>query len=854
MFQLKQIYKLFVLMSISLLFIGCGNDDSFPIEQSSVGLYPLAVKQIPYEESENSSLSGNILVKQFNDENNITLKVERINLDSENTTIASIQAPLYTDTIALNDNILVVIYAEYDSASDNFLPKFNTYKIEDNDTITQLGTTLINTEINGSLPWNIEVRKTFFKDDLLAISFSSLYNGFDLYSVMLYSKDDNNTFHYLQTLTSDNDETDETRFGYDSIDKSENFIVVSEICKVNIYTQDTNSSLFVPTDSYTFDENYCRLSLKMSQNHLFASSSLRGEDPQYRLFRLGSNGEIIKSEDISYLTRAPSLVIKNLAFIPNDTGFSVYTISDTNDSNSLVKSRDINLSYYPNVVIDGHDTFLTVNRYYNLYMDFFEDYPQDRLYILSDTNTTQYLDEGNIYPFYKIAASTIHEPITYSLSGDDSDYFEIVENAIVPKEALNYENPIDMDANNIYEITLNLRDRQGHEKSLDFHVHLENKDYVTKAVTYSDDHNTSSLFFGSPLYLRDGYLVVGSRIGLSLFDVRDDNLTQLATSKIDSIQDYIFIRSLAKINNTILSGFSSYDINDTISSAGGVGIYGYEDGNNTLNFKNMLLSPTPTENGLFGYKILVDNNTTLISEPGTYSTYHYQSTGKIYIYNSDENATFTLQQTLQDPDEEESNAFGTSMSMDGNYLIVGAPGSNAWAGKAYLYKKDANGSMQYLETLLPSGNDTVDFGKTVALSGSYFVISAYSGVNGIYNLYIYQINPSNDRVSLISILNNVLSDRSDSMTLVDNNIFIASYSNIKGYDRVQDVIQHYQIAEDGSVSLKETLVNHMTESATIVQSFYKIVGDEDSLVVGNIMTILDGVYAHGSVTLYKKDQ
>jgi hypothetical protein len=71
---------------------------------------------------------------------------------------------------------------------------------------------------------------------------------------------------------------------------------------------------------------------------------------------------------------------------------------------------------------------------------------------------------------------------------------------------------------------------------------------------------------------------------------------------------------------------------------------------------------------------------------------------------------------------------------------------------------------------------------------------------------------------------------------------------------MQDVIKHYQIAEDGSVNLKETLINHLSDNMMVTRPFYSIVSDGDSIVVGNAMANLGDIIYHGSLTLYKKDQ
>ena len=874
MFKVIFIYKIFMLVFISLLFVACGSDDTTVTQnQTSVSFYPIDVKKIAYEDSSEIYFGGDILINRFDESDFTAFNIQKINVDGKNRDIGSLNLPnqiasnLYQFQAygLINNDLFVNVYVEYNNTANEESLKFDTYKIEDNDTISKRNTTPVNTEMNGYVQWDVNVNKGFFKNNLLALSVSSSYWSADNYyldveKVLLYTEDENNTFHYLQTLTSDSNETQRVSFGRFAIDMSENFLAVSEGCKVNIYLQDADTHLYDKTDSYTLDDSYCSLSFAMSKNHLFVFNKL-AETKKDLLFTLDNDGKISGLENVTDSSVSSSfgenqIAIENSLFVPRDNGLNVYSVvSDANGSSHIVKSRDINLVYSPDLVLNGETTFLTGNKYDNLYLDFFEAYPEDRLYIVSDTNTTQYLDEGNIYPFYKIAASSIHEPVTYSLSGDDSEYFTIVDNAIVPKEALNYENPVDMDANNIYEITLNIRDAQGHEQDLDFHVHLRDRDYVTKAVSYSDDSPRRSLFFGNPLYLHNEDLLVGSTIGsnnLYLFRVDENNLTQITSTALTS--ELSGLTNVAKINDVVLASYKSYDLNDSLSSVGAIALYTYADVNTTLNFQNIFTSPNPTENGLFGSQILVDDNTTTISEPGTYLSNRYESTGKVYIYNSEANATFTLQQTLQAPDMEQSNAFGESISMDGDYLLVGAPGSSSWRGTAYLYKKDVNGSMQYIETLLPGGNDTLYFGKNVALSGSYFVISAYSVINKVYNLYVYQIDSTYNHVSLIAIINNVLTNRSDSMTLQNNNVYIATNAQLEGYDRVQDIIQHYQIAEDGSVNLKETLVNHLSSTSMAIRSFYKIVSDGDSIVVGNNMADVEDVPYNGSVTLYKKDQ
>lgn len=99
-------------------------------------------------------------------------------------------------------------------------------------------------------------------------------------------------------------------------------------------------------------------------------------------------------------------------------------------------------------------------------------------------------------------------------------------------------------------------------------------------------------------------------------------------------------------------------------------------------------------------------------------------------------------------DRSHNDEFGRSVSISGNYAIVGAPyddedekgGAVRRAGSAYIFKLDDGGKWKQLQKI--SAFDRMpgaEFGCAVAISGNYLVVGANRdnlGVNGLYDSYL----------------------------------------------------------------------------------------------------------------------
>lgn len=104
--------------------------------------------------------------------------------------------------------------------------------------------------------------------------------------------------------------------------------------------------------------------------------------------------------------------------------------------------------------------------------------------------------------------------------------------------------------------------------------------------------------------------------------------------------------------------------------------------------------------------------------------------GTAYIFKKDHGGTDNWGQLKQLASSNESfaAAFGGSVSIDGNYLVVGAGGENSNTGAAYIFKKDEGGTDNWGEAKRIIGSDTETgdiFGNQVSISGDYVLVGAY---------------------------------------------------------------------------------------------------------------------------------
>ena len=148
------------------------------------------------------------------------------------------------------------------------------------------------------------------------------------------------------------------------------------------------------------------------------------------------------------------------------------------------------------------------------------------------------------------------------------------------------------------------------------------------------------------------------------------------------------------------------------------------------------------------YSVATSGNYTIVGARGE-DTASDSSTGKAYIFN---NSTGALVHTLDNPNAHgaaESDEFGYSVAISGNYAAVGARGessaaSNTYAsGKAYIFNVTTGELLQTLDNPNAYGTALEDqFGHKMAMSGDYVIVGAYGedDASGSYSGKAYIFN------------------------------------------------------------------------------------------------------------------
>ncbi|MCP4614576.1 MAG: hypothetical protein GY845_38335 [Planctomycetes bacterium] len=144
----------------------------------------------------------------------------------------------------------------------------------------------------------------------------------------------------------------------------------------------------------------------------------------------------------------------------------------------------------------------------------------------------------------------------------------------------------------------------------------------------------------------------------------------------------------------------------------------------------------------FGSSVSIDGDYAIV---GAYKDDYYggNDSGSAYIFKRD-GSTWTQQAKLNAGDRAASDYFGYSVSIDGDYAIVGAYKDDYYgendSGSAYIFKRD--GSTWTQQAKLNAGDRAASdyFGYSVSISGEYVLIGAYRDGYGSGSAYIFKRN------------------------------------------------------------------------------------------------------------------
>ena len=187
-----------------------------------------------------------------------------------------------------------------------------------------------------------------------------------------------------------------------------------------------------------------------------------------------------------------------------------------------------------------------------------------------------------------------------------------------------------------------------------------------------------------------------------------------------STKDY-FGTSVAISGNYAIVG--AYQDDDPVPGSGSAYIF-YRDGTNWTQ-QAKLTASDGVANSYFGTSVAISGPIAIVGAYGDDD--NGELSGSAYIFYWD-GTTWSQQTKLLASDGADHDRFGASVAIDDHYAIVGAIGESthgAVSGAAYIFVRGFTGWKQQAKLLASDGTAGDKFGNSVSISGDYAIVGAY---------------------------------------------------------------------------------------------------------------------------------
>lgn len=271
---------------------------------------------------------------------------------------------------------------------------------------------------------------------------------------------------------------------------------------------------------------------------------------------------------------------------------------------------------------------------------------------------------------------------------------------------------------------------------------------VTLSATSDIDFETTPTYTLGAVATNTAGASVSVVVTISIEDYAFDPTQIARINASDAELDDRFGSSLDISGDYMIVGAPNEDAG-ALSDGGSAYLY-KKDNLGVVTQLTKLTASVPKTEELFGSSVAIDGNVTVIGAPEGAS-----ASGDVYIYLVDANDSVTLPPQQIDLGGAAANgdSFGSAVAISGDYIVVGAPNK----ASAYLYELDANQTASLVDTITEVGLIAGDnYASSIAIDGNYIVIGAKdkfisSNSNGM--VYFYEINPATDTASLLGTQN-----------------------------------------------------------------------------------------------------
>jgi hypothetical protein len=378
-------------------------------------------------------------------------------------------------------------------------------------------------------------------------------------------------------------------------------------------------------------------------------------------------------------------------------------------------------------------------------------------------------------------------------------------------------------------------------------------DTFTEVDKLTASDGASYDYFGTSVSIYGDYIVIGSitdddnglESGSAYVFKRDtglDTFTQVdkLTASDGASYDY-FGNSVVIYGDYIVIGAHADD--DNGSDSGSAYVFKRDTGLDTFTQVDKLTASDGAGDDKFGYSVAIYGDYIVI---GAYvDDDNGSGSGSAYVFKRDTGLdTFTQVDKLTASDGAGDDNFGYSVSIYGNYIVIGAYADNdngTNSGSSYVFKRDTGlNTFTQVDKLIASDGASYDnFGNSVSIYGDYIVIGAFgdddngsgSGsayVFGIIKNYNYSIANNETEIdkSLYTVYNTSLYNTSNLITGVYSSSNL--YVNINGYILLNDItnkknntndileINNYYLSLLNNIEFSNIYINEYSSNTTII--------------------------------------
>lgn len=244
--------------------------------------------------------------------------------------------------------------------------------------------------------------------------------------------------------------------------------------------------------------------------------------------------------------------------------------------------------------------------------------------------------------------------------------------------------------------------------------------------TLIPDDSKEMAEYGGGVKMTDDYIVVasgradiGSTIRAGALYVYDKNgVTWDFNTKIVA-SDYSNDAKLG-MNPTSIDAEGETIVSGAPAENGWIGsVYVFERVAGTWTEAQKIENPANT-NDTFGIAVALSGNIMVIGANESNGL-----RGSAYVYYKESSGVWTLNQQITAADSNPEDFFGSSVSIDGETIAVGAYGASGVRGAAYLFKRDSSGAWQEVQKVMASVPvSDANFGFQCEVKGKNLIVGA----------------------------------------------------------------------------------------------------------------------------------